>query len=306
MLLGAQGVYAWDIASGKLLRTIEPKMEDTFPPIILPGKRPLLLPASDGLYLAENSSDCYRKTGLLWAATTNILLQRVPTGAGATFYFAYTPDLRYLAMIEGFRTYSGKVCDLQTGTVVSKLADMSGAPVVMAISADGTTLAGSTFDKGILVWNAADGTLKKSIDATRPDGEPIRKMAISADGHMVAAAFPGEVRLYNVDSGKEAGVLKAGDALVSAVAFSPDGKLIAGGDEVGWARVWNLADRKLVFSAIGFSGPPGSRATSDWLICMPDGSYKWSPGAAQLIRWRIDGKLYPASKFGARMRSSER
>jgi WD40 repeat protein len=44
-----------------------------------------------------------------------------------------------------------------------------------------------------------------------------------------------------VVTGEPAGILRAGDGIVNAIALSPDGTLVAGGYETGAVTVWEIA-----------------------------------------------------------------
>jgi len=105
------------------------------------------------------------------------------------------------------------------------------------------------------------------------------------------------VRFYDPDSGKQTGSLEPTGSPIQALAFSPDGTLIATGDEDGRVRLWHLKERRLLLTMIGFSGLNRGKVSPDWIAFTPDGYYDWSPGAARLIRWRLNGKLYPANAF---------
>src|SRR4051812_24829570 len=89
-------------------------------------------------------------------------------------------------------------------------------------------------------------------------GQPITAAALSPDGRLAATAAlfqefdrrPGEgapedafdqnIRLWEVPSGKPGRVLKAPAGPVMALAFSPDGKTLAAGDDKA-AVLWDVA-----------------------------------------------------------------
>jgi WD40 repeat protein len=70
-------------------------------------------------------------------------------------------------------------------------------------------------------------------------------VAFSKDGNILAAAYTdmaGNVRLWNVDTGKEISTFKGGETIGCSVALSPDGKTVArGGQEI---LLWDVASGK--------------------------------------------------------------
>ena len=60
---------------------------------------------------------------------------------------------------------------------------------------------------------------------------------------------------------------------VVSVAYSPDGKQIAGGDDAGTVRLWDASTgglRVTIMILSAYRGPGGVPA-SDWLATTPDG-----------------------------------
>ncbi|KAM6503376.1 WD40-repeat-containing domain protein [Amanita muscaria] len=95
--------------------------------------------------------------------------------------------------------------------------------------------------------------------------------AIAAFGNLVAVGDERNVRLYDWDGKalKAAGTLEGNTGSISALAFSPDGKLIASGDSNGRIVLSNAIDKKLVTTRWSFhSARINSFAwTSDSLYC---------------------------------------
>ncbi|MEO6082969.1 MAG: serine/threonine-protein kinase [Umezawaea sp.] len=106
----------------------------------------------------------------------------------------------------------------------------------------------------------------------------VTSIAFSPDGKLLASADGGlgddgaVVRLWDTETGKLAGTVKnpdgPGGASACAVAFSPDGKVLAaGGNRTGDATtyLWNVADRTMI-------GPlDQSRSIMKSLVFHPDG-----------------------------------
>ncbi|KAI1787572.1 WD40 repeat-like protein [Ganoderma leucocontextum] len=145
--------------------------------------------------------------------------------------------------------------------------------------------------------------------------------AITASGSLVAVGGEDQkVRLYAWD-GKtlaESATLEGNKGVVSALAFSPDGKLLASGDSSGRIALFDAAERKLVTSRWSFhSARINALAwTADGRHCA-SGSldthvYVWSvekpmkniaiknsgPGGVNAVFWLKDGELASAGADG--------
>ena len=86
-------------------------------------------------------------------------------------------------------------------------------------------------------------------------GEPFQSVAFSPDGTTLAVGSGtsatatsggGSVRLWEVATGRQAGVLDAGSQPILAVAFSHDGNIVAGGSGDGSVRLWDVASHQPV------------------------------------------------------------
>jgi len=90
----------------------------------------------------------------------------------------------------------------------------------------------------------------------------IESAAFSADATSLAAATydDNNVRLWEVAKGKEQAVLKGHAARVLSVAFGPDGKMLATGDENGSIKLWDLVNVKELVTLKGHTGGVSSLA----------------------------------------------
>ena len=78
-----------------------------------------------------------------------------------------------------------------------------------------------------------------------------RASRIAPDGQSIAAGGGQEVRLWEVASHREAGVLRGHVASIQTVVFSPDGTRLASGGHNAHILLWDIATRRRVARLTG-------------------------------------------------------
>src|SRR5688572_29014888 len=135
-----------------------------------------------------------------------------------------------------YRAGDVKIWDVKSG---AQVASLEGQPTIvwsLAASPDGKTLITSGYDGKIILWNVAE---KKSQQTIEKKGW-IRSIALSPDGANFAAAMEvGSVILFETAGGKELKTIKAHEAAVYDVAFSPDGSILATSSTDKLAKLWD-------------------------------------------------------------------
>lgn len=115
----------------------------------------------------------------------------------------------------------------------------------VAFSRDGKRLASLARGNEVRIWDAARGELVVAFKDDRPGA--IECLALSPDGKLVATGdwrSGGEVSLRDATTGKLLGSLMGHEAKVRAVAFSPDGKLLACASMTDEVVLWDVGARK--------------------------------------------------------------
>jgi WD40 repeat protein/serine/threonine protein kinase len=172
-----------------------------------------------------------------------------------------------------------------------------------AFSRDGKTLATSSFDHSVQLWDFGSqrhsklvGSKEYSAVVITPDGKTLAiverddrvvrlwdvpsrserailtppsivwSVAISPDGKLLAlGCHDGTIRLGDVATGREVGRLAGHEEPVPAVVFSPDGRTLASGGVDLTVRLWNVAARRPLVTLHGHTAYVTSVAFS------PDG-----------------------------------
>ena len=139
------------------------------------------------------------------------------------------------------------------------------------------------------IERVAKSTPTENIDGDRTyrtNGMAVHAVAVSPDGRLIAAgggvwlAQTGwavgrdlDVRLVDRGTGKELHRLKGPTSHVTALAFSPDGKLLVAGSADQCAYVWDVASGNLLHTLCGFHGipPVGDTGVVTAVAFFPDG-----------------------------------
>jgi WD40 repeat protein/uncharacterized caspase-like protein len=214
----------------------------------------------------------------------------------------FSPDGRLLATaLNGFEI---KLNELVSGREVATLPIERGFSVQqLAFSADGSKLAalsmetkpgtnllaangdwGNLYAYKLRVWEiSTNGTARESRVVDLPAYS--HALTFSPDGRFVAVGSE-KVQLYELASGRAALTLPGHALMVSALAFSSDGKLIVSGSADGSTKLWNAQTGELLATLIS------ANAGTDWLVVTPDGLFDGTPGAWQQILWRFSPNIY--------------
>jgi WD40 repeat protein/tRNA A-37 threonylcarbamoyl transferase component Bud32 len=117
--------------------------------------------------------------------------------------------------------------DPTTGKKRAELAGHMGSVIAMAYTPDGKGLASVGADGTVRLWNMETGSERAKLLG---DTQKVFGVAMRPDGEVLASAsVNGTIRLWEFATGKERRVLKGPEgALCLAVAFSPDGRTLAG------------------------------------------------------------------------------
>jgi RNA polymerase sigma factor (sigma-70 family) len=247
---GRETIELWDTQTGKKLREVMPPPTSTPKDVVF---------SPDGKRLAAAAWD---NTTQVWDATTGKLFHQFPEREPTALSLALSPDGKTLAVGDGAlehpRAPRVRLFDLGTGRELRKPFELPGPGprearrVVwvggISFSADGKVLAAAAYLTGgpssehtILVYEMETGQALCRIQGapvpTRGSEQNCR-LALSPDGKSLIT--PGLTPLlWEVATGKVRARIKGHAAWVGAVAFSPDGRLLATGSRDTTALVWD-------------------------------------------------------------------
>lgn len=128
------------------------------------------------------------------------------------------------------------VHDLRTGDEAGRFDTGSAGVVGLAVSPDGDVVAAAGHEGTVTLWAAPDWDPLRRVDV----GARASAVDISADGRLLAAAWDHHVGVWTLDADAPAVTDKLAIKGVYAVAFSPDGSLLAQTGADGRVTCWRV------------------------------------------------------------------
>lgn len=193
------------------------------------------------------------------------------------------------------RAKSITLWDAKTGDKLKRLAGETTFGSRLAFAPDGKTIACLTKGNTIRIWDVGSGREIRSISnpstlimlclAFSPDG----KTLVSGGSHLVAAGrTSGELKVWDVQSGKLRVELKGHNDDVYSVKFTPDGHRIVSTGADGTVRIWSteqqpaplsLNDLEAFATSVSFSRD-GSRVAAG---CYDNSVKLWNAQSGELM-----------------------
>jgi WD40 repeat protein len=226
-----QTLRIWDADTGRELR----KLTGHHGPVYSVAYSP------DGTRIASGGTKMVR----VWDASTG---EELLTLAGhsencAIHSVAFSPDGKRLVSTGGDATI--RIWDALRGRELRTLRGHGKRVVCNALfTPDGGRIVSGAYDGTVRIWDDNTGDLLMTLVGHKQHN--IESLAISPDGTRIVSASFSSVKLWDAETGAELMTVSAGHS-THALAFSPDGKIIAAGtsDEGSGYRVilWRSGPR---------------------------------------------------------------
>ena len=282
-------IHLWDVQTGDCVRTLKGYTSRVFSLAFSPA----------GTYLASGNEDPHIR---IWNVATGALTATLSDHTDEVHSVAFSPDGSLLASGSYDRTIKlWDVSDLERREAEGrrqKARSPTLSPFLtftghtdwvwsVSFSPDGRTLASSSSDRTIKLWNVQTQQCYKTLLG---HSAAVRSIAFAGSidnaakgACLVSGSDDRTVRLWN-NNGDCLRVLQGHTSWISGVAFSPDGCLVASGSEDQSVRLWDSSTNQCLRLLQGYNSGMWSIAFS------PDGQTLVSGGQDRMLRlWDVSG-----------------
>lgn len=238
-------ICEWDAATGRLIRTFGDKRRARALPIAL---------SADGTLLASGEGDGRIR---LWDMATGEEKRHWSVGSVPLWRVAFSPDGKTLA--SGAEEDSSiRLWDIATGRERHPSQEHIGPIHILRYSPDGKILVSVSPDRRMLWWDLTEKRPRHQFTWSAK-GSSIG-VALSPDNNTLAVKSGPDrslqLQLWDVRAGKPGlRLLDHEEKWLFAIAFSPDGQLLASGGEDGRVTLWSARDGKGLRQLQGMSLP---------------------------------------------------
>jgi WD40 repeat protein/serine/threonine protein kinase len=248
-------VKIWDVRTGKVLLTLHS-----------PGSGGVAF-SPDGKLLTVGGDD---GTLQLRNPNSGAITTTLRGHTGKVCGVAFSSDSRSLASASEDRTV--RVWDLSTGRELHTFNGHGAKVNAVAFTRDGKRLISASDDKTLKVWDLVTG---QELLTFRDHATGVLGVVVSPDDSRLASCTsrsvgvithePGEIKLWDFETGRELLTLAGHMDSVTAVAFSPDGQRLASAGADWTVRIWEPATGLRILTLVGHLSPATTVAFS------PDG-----------------------------------
>lgn len=237
----------------------------------------------DGRALASGGRDCSFR---IWDLQSGKLHEEFPKQMASVTGLAWLPQQSTLAMTCGERFLSDRGGELRLWHFKPPMTQVDNVHVTghgfwSLAAAAGPTITYSDGARNVSIWRMT-GQQPHSFRQTHAS----LRVALTQDGRRAAASVERTVRIFDCTRNREHATLEGHKGMVTSLAFSPDGRILATGARDGIVRFWSLAGSEPA-ALQSFTWPTAAVSA---LAFSPDGLLAAAAGeSGAIVVWDVDG-----------------
>jgi WD40 repeat protein len=240
----------WDVSSGRELTQFSGFGASVFASAFVPNTMQVVSAGWD-------------QSAHIWDISSGNELQRFKGHSAPINSLAIAPGGKTLATASGFvppdvqTDQTIRIWSLANGANLATLSGHASSVVAVKFLRDDSTVVSASLDGTVRRWD-----VHKSHEQSKAafPGSQIISLAVSPDGETIAAGFGEGVdkTIVVIDAASMSAIAKFGSHNGEALAYSPDGRVLASASNDGTIEIWDAKDRSLLRShrdTLGRSSP---------------------------------------------------
>ena len=194
--------------------------------------------SADGRTLAAISRDLLK----LWDRVTYHGEERWLRSPGRVRSIAFSPDSELVAIDCDVPFRGAELREVIGWGLKRHLPITDDSVLAMSFAPNGRYVAMGC-EKHAVLWDLSEGKVQFEVEAPWTVA-----LAVSPDSKIMTTAGVGGLRFWRTATGEGLGGIPV-QGSISSLAYSPDGKLIATGDSLGYLTVWEVGTNRKLWSA---------------------------------------------------------